>query len=704
MKNRKIKIGLLTLSLVAWLTGCGGDDTENKTNTGGNSSEVTKTKYNVKFANTSMQDEKVEEGGKLSKPSDPTKANNVFVGWYEDSEMKKLVSFPLTINSDTTIYAKFYSYQDAFKNARANTIGDSVPGYEYDYTLEVTAGYMGLSLKGNTSGNTKYSKSSNDVSFYDAHTNSGALFYDGTKYSIKKGTDLHTFSLDQNDKVKSYKIEKNFDKNYDSSSFAKAVFEYDDSKLKEISPTSTSNEYSLKTGFNASAGISLIGNYLNHPMVEKIVGELPETSVNTGMYVTFSNDKLATYRYEMGINVTGIQFTLKYNLTFKNIGSAPSIAPKVVNNVYISDSDSSKIKSEINAALNSFKNQTTSSYDFTVKTAVDFPNKNAINATVDGFTKRKVSSGTVYYLNDYEVDTDHKNADLYKAKGLEDCHGGKVKLSNGEVHNLKKKLLGGYSDLGITTGKATDDYYLLDIINTTDFTFIQKIENTSKKTVTYNTDVNLDFGNNSTSLINKINNVLDLNPLEDCSCDVSAFGNIVSGTRKESSIQIIVKDGALSEISFAANGKIKTSFPNSRDFTNAEDASFKVELTIKVTDDAKGFAPADDVSKIGKTSSSQESTTITTLDAMCSYLEQTDAVSGGKTVMDASYIGAVSGIRYDDFGVEIYMFSGNAPASFSLLGSPMEFDAVNGKFALLFSMGSNKNTSVINAFNNAKTK
>lgn len=559
-------------------------------------------KYTVKFANTEMADVQIEAGKSLEKPADPSKADSVFVGWYSDSTFQTAVSFPLVINANTTIYANFYSYQEAFQKARNNTIGDSVAGYEYDYTLDVTAGYMSLNLAGNTVGNSKYVAGSTDISFYDEHVNSGALFYDGSKYQIKKGRELHEISLDENENVKKYKIEEvGEDYKYDSSSFAKAVFQYSDDKLKSIKPTSVPNEYKLDVSFNPSAAIALVGNYVNHPMVEKLIGALPDTSVTTAMFVTFSGDKLDTYRYTMGIDVSGVKFDLTYALTFKNQGKAPTITPKVFNGTYVSNADVALMKNEINGHLNAYRALEHSSYDVLAKTAVDYPKKNAINATINGSTKRKVSGDDVYFLNDFEIDTDHKNADLYKDKGLKDCHGGRAKLSTGEVHDLKKKVLGGYSDVKTVTDYvkgSADDYYLLDVMGMfSTITFVQKIINTEKGTITYNlgtTDAGV------ASVLGAFNDALRLNALGECSTDVKAFGSFVASSvaAKDFKFQITILNGSLSEVSLKMNGSFSASFPESRDFTQAQDAGFTLNYSLKVTDKGASYEPAATVDKV----------------------------------------------------------------------------------------------------------
>lgn len=596
---KKKLLVLVPTMLAMFLTACGG---------GGGKADPTPVPtpgpvvvyYTVTFANTTMESVQVESGKTIAKPADPKKANSIFAGWYLDADCTKEATFPLKVTSDTTLYALFYSYQEAFQKARANTIGDKVPGYEYDYTLTVSASYMGVALTGNTTGNAKYNANTTDVSFYDEHVNSGLLFLDGTKYQMKKGRELHEVTVDKNDVVKKYNIKSvGDDYKYDSSSFAKAVFEYDETKLKEINPTTTANEYELKTSFNVSSGVALIGNYVNHPMVEKIIGELPETSVATGMYVTFSGNKLNSYRYIMGIDVADVTFTLSYQLTFKNIGVAPTITPKVFNNTYVTNTDVANAKAEITGVLNAYKALEHSSYDFEVKTAVDYKKKNAINATIDGFTKRKVASDKIYYLNDYEVDTDHKNADLYKEKGLGDCHGARAMLSTGEVHDLKKKaVLSGYNDVATVEHTSADDYYLLDVLGMFEtVTFIQKLTDSSKGTVTYAVGTNSE---GAVDVLKAFNNTLRLNPIHECSVDVKAFGEFAdsSVTIKTFEFSIVVANGALSEITLKMNGKLAASFPGSRDFETAQDAGFKLDYSLKVTDKGSDYEPAAEVKDV----------------------------------------------------------------------------------------------------------
>ena len=214
------------------------------------------------------------------------------------------------------------------------------------------------------------------------------------------------------------------------------------------------------------------------------------------------------------------------------------------------------------------------------------------------WTKRKVGGSDVYYLNDYEIDTDHKNADLYKESGLKDCHGGRVKLSNGEVHDLKKKTLGGYSDVATVTSENVDNYYLLDVLGMFEnVSFIQKITNSSKNTVTY--AIGTDTAG-AVAVLKAFNSALRLNPLGECSADVKAFGAFAdsSVTIKNFKFKIVVTNGALSDISLTMNGKMSASFPGSRDFATAQDAGFKLEYTLKVTDKGSSYEPEASVDKV----------------------------------------------------------------------------------------------------------
>lgn len=568
-----------------------GNDDNNNTNNNNNQQDVV---YTVSFDGTTLNDIKIKEGETLSKPVDPTANNKIFGGWYSDANYTTEVKFPLVINSDTKIYAKFYTYSEAFSKAREKTIGVNVLGYEYDYTVTANASYKGVSLNGTTIGNTKYSSTSN-VKFYDEKTNSGLLFNDGSKYQIRHDNVIQKITLNEKFEVKKFETEVvNDDFTYDTSSFSKALFEYEEDQLKSIEKQSN-GEYKLKTSMSISKGVALVGNYLNHPMVEKIIGSLPETSVNTDIFVTFSNGEINTYRYIMNINVNDLTFNLEYKLTFKNIGINQDIKPKTFSGLAISTNEITEKKQIINSILNDYIEQDHSSYNFNVTTGVDFGTTSSeINSTFKGSTMRKVSSDVVYFHNEIEIDSDFKNSDLYKAAGIDDIHIKKTMLSNKEVHIIEKKVLLDKTYLQDNYERSIDDYYLFNIFNNVNtINYVQTVSNVDE--TIYHIGVNK---NDVIEILNWLNNNLNLDPLNKSTSKVNVFGEFDSNSIDVEDFEFIitVKDNSLYSISVSSRGIINTKYTNSVDFNNYAFGEYDFSFEIFITDSGKNYEPFDDVS------------------------------------------------------------------------------------------------------------
>ena len=74
------------------------------------SPSAAKASYTVTFdsnGGSAVKAQAVRSGAKATKPSDPTKANLSFVGWYTDKALKKPYDFNSTITSNVTLYAKW---------------------------------------------------------------------------------------------------------------------------------------------------------------------------------------------------------------------------------------------------------------------------------------------------------------------------------------------------------------------------------------------------------------------------------------------------------------------------------------------------------------------------------------------------------------------------------------------------------------------
>lgn len=588
MKNR---LRVILLCLIVILAVLSFASCENVSDTGVSSVDT----CIVSYENTGLSNQSVAKGSSLQKPSDPDKADCVFVGWYTDADFTNEAKFPITVDSDVKIYARFYTCEEAFREARKNTVGADIPGFEYTYTMDVSASYLGFSLSGNTEGSVKYS-SVGDVSYYDESVNSGALLYDRSNYKICRGSSLQKISLDENGKMISFSADQVIPGyKYDSSSFAKAIFTYSDNQLGSVSSTGKSGVYKLNSSMSFSSVIALIADNINNPVVEKMLGDLPETSADTALYVTFDGDQIGTYTYEFKVSVSELQFELKYSLNFIDVGVAESITPRSFEKVALSPEDIEDLKNEVDLVVDEFKNRESSGYDFSAKTGVDFGlTTGEINSTFAGTAYRKLENESVYFHNDIEIDSDYKNKDLYKDKGIEDVHVKLTKLSNGEVHLIEKKLLiDATQKVENFTDSEMTSFYLFDILaNSGEYSFAQK--EVLGDTVIYTFGLTND---GVAILLAWLNGSLDLDPLGKASVDALVYGNFDASSvlLNSGTISVKLRNEALEEISVKAEGDFKTSFAESADFTTTNNAQVKLDMKIEVKADGNSFEPFDSV-------------------------------------------------------------------------------------------------------------
>ena len=90
--------------------------------------------YTVTFETNggdAVEAQKVEDGGTASKPKDPVRDRFYFGGWYKDADLTQPYSFATKITSDTTVYAKWVTGDDAIVITYA-IIGDSEIRWAHD--------------------------------------------------------------------------------------------------------------------------------------------------------------------------------------------------------------------------------------------------------------------------------------------------------------------------------------------------------------------------------------------------------------------------------------------------------------------------------------------------------------------------------------------------------------------------------------------
>lgn len=74
-----------------------------------------KVMFNLSNGNWPIPVQLVENGGKATKPANPTKNNNTFQGWYKNPELTQAYTWSDPVNEDITLYAKWtYTNNDSY--------------------------------------------------------------------------------------------------------------------------------------------------------------------------------------------------------------------------------------------------------------------------------------------------------------------------------------------------------------------------------------------------------------------------------------------------------------------------------------------------------------------------------------------------------------------------------------------------------------
>ena len=573
-------------------------NSDNSVNSISSSTSIAK-QFVVTFNGTNLPSTTVKEGEKLSEPTAPDKDGYIFAGWYLDNTYTTKATFPLTINKNLTIYAKYVDSVTYFNQARNKTI---TTANNFSYTFETTANAtitgVAKQLDGKTIGDVKYNKNE-EVSYLENHTNSGALFNDGTLYEYKKGDNVYDITLNENNEVTKFKSENNPNFKYESSSFAKSLFTYEDSDIKSLTKVS-GNKYELKTTANFSSIASVVASNVDNPIVKAIFGvSIPDTDANFKQYVSFDDDGyLKTYTYSFKISVSKVNFDLTYSLTFTNVNaSSLPITEPVIPGLILGEAEVNSDLNTIKNNINAYKALANSSYDYELKTELDEGATSlARSATVKGKTKRNVKDGTVYYNNQLEVDSNYKNDDFYGDK-VEDYKRTRGVLSDKTVYDVENNLI---NDKGtkVTNPLDTDKYYFLpdnSLLNTSNVGAIT--ENTTKNddqqitATSYHLIVNNSF---VTDYLDSVNSLVRLDP--------TLKNNIkVLGTYQKDSVEINdskfvynFNNNSLESISINFEGVFTTTLEGTNVTYENKSLTFKVSLTLTVTDDGENYtAPSE---------------------------------------------------------------------------------------------------------------
>lgn len=72
---------------------------------------------------STVKEQKVCEGGKFYKPSNPKKEGYKFIGWYTDEKLTEVYDFDETVTKNITLYAKWEANQDGSKGGCGSELG-----------------------------------------------------------------------------------------------------------------------------------------------------------------------------------------------------------------------------------------------------------------------------------------------------------------------------------------------------------------------------------------------------------------------------------------------------------------------------------------------------------------------------------------------------------------------------------------------------
>ena len=561
-----IVLAIFIASLLLVACAKDGDNTDDNGGGGGNQQKV---EYTLNFdtnGGSTISSITQEEGSTIQKPTDPTKDNFDFDGWFKESALTNAVSFPITLDNNITIYAKWKeqakiesiqvtrnplktTYQigtefvqdgivvtatlsdDTTKVLDSNQFELSIPNmslagtpnitvtdkqysktttfsiqvldqrdwflfvrdkttnsnqFEYKYKLNVQAKFL-LTLQANIEGNLQYNADSSN-SYYKVDKNSGALLSDGTVHTILTGNELSKFKVDTNNELYSYnkeQVESGFQ--YESSSFAKALFEFTQDQISEV--TKINNDYALKYSGSATGFIDSVIGFLDNPILSQFIS-LPDSDANLQTTVTYANDFIKTFSYDFSISVAAVSLTFHYDLDFVKVGSGVQITPPSFDGVSITESDIQNDLDSINSSFDNYKTLSNSGYNYDLKTKVDFLSKNAIDARLQGRTMRQIADDKVYFWNQAEFDSDYKNGDLYSGKIVDYT---RYRVKYNDANNTVKEVTRGIFGIGDKfdtipnyNNEKIDNYYTLlpqELLQTQNISLIRATQKTNNDTV-----------------------------------------------------------------------------------------------------------------------------------------------------------------------------------------------------------------------------
>lgn len=584
MKKRKFLSLLLVTISCAWLVGCNnpeevGASSSSTNNSSANTSNLSSTsstdnlssastvkKYVVNYHNCNYNPTEYNQGDILTKPEDPiSNKEEIFAGWYLDENFNTEASFPITIDSNIDLYARFLSYKDYFLEAREKTLSTD---YKYSDSLNVTT--LIASVNGPTAKRTGVVLNKKDKainSYYLAnYTSSGALLFDGQEYVIKRDNKIENIRFNEDNELTKYEVNQD-DNQLDSSSFAKAIFEYSPDQIKSVEKLSGSGsdgKYEINTNLNATSVITSALNALGSPLIQNIITQLPSIDASYLMSVNYENGRIKTYEYSFTVEVSVATINFNYTLTFDSATNVDIVLPNF-DNLFLESSKINEYLLDFKKDYSTYKNQNLSKYKYDVFTLIETDDEK-YEVNQKGEASRKIVDDEIYFNNYIDLST---NLDSIYDE-LENYKVTRANLENGDVYSCVNNLIFADEYTESTSREDNDNYLMMfdDILFTSsNFSAIQNQEANNKVIFVLNS-----FG--VKEVLNELNTKIYL---EEESNSIKSLGeiNLNSISFEEANIEVIYSDDKIDQINLNIVGELSTKYVN-----EISNASFSIEYEL----------------------------------------------------------------------------------------------------------------------------
>ncbi len=179
MKKKILLILILTCFVCCLLISCNNND---------DTSDRPKGSWEVTFVYNSNSSSVVyvKDGDRVSMPTDPTRKNYVFLGWFSDHACTKRYDFSSQVSSDLTLYAKFELDAGKITNEISQSTMKSIVKIECQYYNEILWGMFETDTTGWSQGS-GFCFSENDGYYYiltNCHVVEGPTGYDKMRIRV----------------------------------------------------------------------------------------------------------------------------------------------------------------------------------------------------------------------------------------------------------------------------------------------------------------------------------------------------------------------------------------------------------------------------------------------------------------------------------------------------------------------------------------